>query len=711
MTDNPFDDPKFGPVDALAAEDAPAADGANAPDNVFSDPKFGMSLTPALTQGAASSKVPDDAKLGPNGLMWNDKGGYDPQSGELVIGGKPMGASSPVVAGATGVLNGVPIAGPTLLSGVQKGAAELAADKSGMPADQALTESQDITAQSATAYPKTNMAGNIVGAGAGTMAMLPDAALGLVGSLPARIAGSTVGGAGLGAADSAARGQSPIAGAETGAATGMLSPIVGAGVGAAARGIGSLVGNTVAPALSGVSSLGRTMLAKGVADETPQAIAEAQARLGPNGFLGELSPGLMDTMGGVADTPGAGKAVVRGAYAARNAEAMTRANDLLDQHFGPRIDMAALTKNDIAARSAAADPLYTAWTNTPIPPTPELQALTSRLDAAGVSSSAANKMAIQGVPGFNQWFVRDPLTGAVTLNTAASPTAQTFDYMKQGLDDKIGAALRTGENGQARLYQGLKSDLVNALDNHPDPNVAGVWKQARQAWSDPTSIMNAREAGQITFSKAQRPDELVQTVQNMSQPERIAFMQGARDSIGQVMDASTRGDTTARNILLAPASQAKLRVLLGKSGAEDLTTQLQAEAEFKNNTQNIAGGSQTAPKAQRVGLVTPDPGSGALNWWNQLYLDKPSTYIPGLSPAALAERFRGGAYDKARAQIAPLLTSTGPQRDEIAQALYLAGLKNQAINQMSIAPRNAATVATNIAGQMARRKLEGIGSQ
>src|SRR5476649_1132662 len=55
--------------------------------------------------------VPQGAELGPNGLMWtkdaqgNPTAGYDPQTGELVMGGKPMGAPpSQLLAASTGVL-------------------------------------------------------------------------------------------------------------------------------------------------------------------------------------------------------------------------------------------------------------------------------------------------------------------------------------------------------------------------------------------------------------------------------------------------------------------------------------------------------------------------------------------------------------------------------------------------------------------------------
>ena len=180
----------------------------------------------------APKQVPSDAVAGPNGLMWNKSGGYDPATGELVIAGKPFGATSPLAAASTAVVSGVPVAGAPLLSAVQKGAADIAASRPGAPADaaaQALADAKDVTASSQAAHPGLTTAGNITGAVAGTapLAAAFPAAFGMVGTLPMRIGAGALSGAALGGVDAGVRGEDIGSGALGGAVLGAVAPAAG----------------------------------------------------------------------------------------------------------------------------------------------------------------------------------------------------------------------------------------------------------------------------------------------------------------------------------------------------------------------------------------------------------------------------------------------------------------------------------------------------
>ena len=56
----------------------------------------------------------------------------------------------------------------------------------------------------------------------------------------------------------------------------------------------------------------------------------------------------------------------------------------------------------------------------------------------------------------------------------------------------------------ARHYTQLKNDLVGALDNHPDPNVAGVWQAARRAWQEPTELLESQNLGRRLLTDTYR---------------------------------------------------------------------------------------------------------------------------------------------------------------------------------------------------------------
>lgn len=667
----------------------------------------------AHLEGGGTSSVPKDAVAGQGGLMWNATGGYDPNTGELVVGGKPFSESKPsaLVAALTGAVSGVPIAGPSLESGVEKGAAGINSKMTGTPYDQNLSLANDIVQRSQEAHPNVATAGKVAGAVASTLPLAATGvgarALGMVGSIPARVIQGTIGGAAINAADSAARGENPITGAETGAALGAGSPLIGAGIGAAARGAMNMLPSGLTGPLADLGATAKNMLTTAIQGETPHSINAAAQTLGPQGFVGDINNPLSRLTKSVHDQPDQASQVIKQAYDARTAADSGRINDAITQALGPSQNLTLLTRSDKAAQSAAADPLYDAFRNTQIPPTPKLNALASRLNAAGVSGSAANKMAISGTPGYQQWFKPDPITGAMTLDTTQAPTAQTYDFMKQALDDKIGGSIAKNEKGDARLYQGLKSDLVDAIDNHPDPNVSGVWQAARQAFADPASIMSARAEGADALKRATPVDDLREQFNDYTPPEQQAFLQGTRGNIAEIFGGTKNGDTLAKNQLLAPNAQAKMQFLVGPDKAQALTDSLMQEDKLSAATKPIRGGSPTQENMQSAGLSGASAVPGAIaNYMRNLKLNEPAT-IFGANPSNMIGQHEVAQLSAARGQIAPILaTPLGPNAD-MAKALLQ--MSNADVAKRGAANRigSLATALINGGGQPLARQYRG----
>lgn len=528
-----------------------------------------------------------------------------------------------------------------------------------------LDEQNAMDKKFETENPVASKAANIAGAVGATIPLgataLGGRALGLEGSLPGRMIQGSLGGAAIGGTDAAVRGESPEGGALAGAAFGGFAPALGAAAGKAV----SWVGEQLAPPLASMADLNspaRRMLLKSFQDATPEAIAAGQQRVGPHGFLGDITPELTDLTGSVGDSTGPGKGIVRDAYGVRDTNPppvsgnmgpttgpRTRIEQALTEAFGPRTNVVQSTIADKAARAANADPLYEAWRSTAVPMTPELSTIAQLPSVRGAMSSAQKMAADEG-----QQFV----------DAQGNPTAQTWDYIKQAMDDRAKTA-GYGTN-EARIAKGISQRIIGAIDNHPDPNVAGVWQRARQAWASPTAAMDAQEYGQSLFSKSMSADQVAHDLAPMSGPERAAVAEGSRAQVQQLMDASTRGDTQARNILLAPANQQKLAQVVGQPKADALLQSLQHEAELKAQNQNVVGGSQTTPKAARLALTAPpSTDTGWLGWWNKFSpVDKPSTIIP-----QLRGEFQNDQYSAARAQIAPLLTTPGSDRDALIEQL------------------------------------------
>ena len=665
---------------------------------------------------APKREVPSDAVAGPNGLMWNKSGGYDPATGELVISGKPFGSSSPLAAASTAVVSGVPIAGGPMLSAVQKGAADIAAARPGAPADaatQALADVKDVTASSQAAHPGLTTAGNITGAVAGTapLAAAAPAAFGMVGPLPMRVGAGGLTATALGGVDAGVRGEDIGSGALGGAAMGGGAPIVGSALGTVARAIMNRMPSAIPDALSGMSSKGRNLALSAFQAQTPESITAAKTSMGPSGFTGELTPqSTRFRLGSIADNNGPGKAIVRGAYGARsanpvlidpNAEATgtrARINQYLTDAFGPETNVVASTAADKAARKAAADPLYEAWRQTPVPPTPELDAILQLPSVKKAIPAAANLAGDDGEPAFHQFFTKDA-NGDMTLDTTKTPTAQVWDYIKQAMDDKYKEAA-PGTN-QARQASMIANRITTAIDNHPDPAVANTWQQARQAWASPSQLMNARDYGGEILQSGKSADQVASDVSGYSPPQISAAVEGARNYAQQMLDRTTRGDTTARNLMLAPNTQEKLRYMLGDQKAGDLLTSLDQEANIAAKNQEVVGGSPTGGKVQRSRLTQPPETGGFSGFLNNLNAMRPGTYLSTGENA-----YRNARYQNMRSEAAPFLTRPVGPNDALVQQL-LSGAQQQGANaQRGLAVRNLATGLINAGGgEEARRRL------
>ncbi|HBF53295.1 MAG TPA: hypothetical protein DDW72_05205 [Afipia sp.] len=320
----------------------------------------------------------------------------------------------------------------------------------------------------------------------------------------------------------------------------------------------------------------------------PAAVSRALAERGDTGLIADVGPNTQALAETLAQSPGQAKKIVSTAIDERAAGSRNRIDDVITQAFGPRQDVASVTRETIAERKAAADPLYEAFRSTQVFPSPEIKALTPVLEKDGLFATARHLMGLEGKPVDKNFFT--------TGERKNFPTTEAYDYVKQAIDGKIGEAVRAGNNNVARIYGGLKTKLVNAIDNHPDKNVAGVWKQAREAYADPTRVMNAREEGQGVWSRAMRSDELKFQLADYSPKERAAFKEGARDGLARMMDLSVNGDNATRRMLMAPENIAKMRMITDDAGATKILKALENETKTVDMSRTVLQNSRTAAR-------------------------------------------------------------------------------------------------------------------
>lgn len=616
--------------------------------------------------------------------------------------GFPEGEPTPEVRemakrrGLTGqVISGMPIVGPVM---DRVGAAGAAALQPG-PFGENYDENLNLTRAGDKLYAKenplssltANVGGSLLGYGPLAATKLGGVLTGTTGpTLGSRLWTGTLGNAAIGTADAALRGDNPIHGGMIGAAGGFAGPLIGE----AARGGTNLVASYLWPrtgVLKDMNTGAVNKLAGALDGETPASLVAARERMGPHGFLGDLNTGTTDVAGALADIPGAHKAIVREAYRVRDKGARDRIEQAATAAAGPPVNLPQFERMTTEARKKASDPLYEKWRDTTIEPNEDLQALIPRLKSAGAFNKAEELAGITGDPVNIKWLYGDG-------SKANFPTAQSWDYVKRGLDASIDAAYSGGDNTKARALIKLKNELVGHLDD-----LSPVYKQARKTFAGHSSLLDQAQAGKDTFLGGRSglsADELREELRGLSQPELAARIMGMRAAIKDTMGATFIGDTSMRNKFLAPNNVEKIELMLGKTKAEKLVKQMEQEKFLKEQSHNVSGNSQTTPKKERVNALGLNPMAEynpnlvqPLSWL-------PPSWVEQMRPSNVIDAWRGQKHGSTLNQLAEAVTTPeGPKMNDLIAALVAEGQR--------AASRNARTGA---AGNMLSGAISGPGS-
>lgn len=536
-----------------------------------------------------------------------------------------------------------------------------------------LADIQGSDNRFAASHPIGSTVANLGGGGAvlGPVAKtaLGGLALGTTGpSFASQVLSGTAGGAGIGSLDALLRGESPLTGAEIGGAGGALGSVAGEG----ARNLVRSVGNAVLPraaALKNLSTNAVNRLLSATEGETPASLADSAQRMGPPGFVGDVNPAMTDIAGGIADTPGPGKQVVREAYQARAKAQRSRVDQAITDAYGvPAGVNVGNFKNFLTeTRAAASDPLYEQFRSMSVHPTDALKDMMPRLEASGAFNMAEELSGISGKPINKKFF---------TSGTQKEyPTAEAWDYVKRGLDRRIDQAYAGGDKTLARELVTLKREMVGEIEK---TDAGKVWKQARTEFADRSAIMDQLDAGRddlVGGRSGLSADEMADELSTLRGPELAARKVGQRAAIEQAMGDTVRGDTTLRNKLLAPNNVAKLKLTLGDAKAEALIDAMNQEKYLGDQYQNVVGGSQTTPKKERVNALA----APAMQPWD-LDLTKPMTYLPPswrdqFALHGLVNAWRGQDAARAAEELAPIMTTpaSDPRHGALLRALLSEG--------------------------------------
>lgn len=570
-----------------------------------------------------------------------------------------------------------------------------------------LASEQSKDAAFESAHPVASTALNVGGAVAGTVPMAATAigarALGLVGSTAGRVAQGALGGATIGAADSAVRGQNPMTGGGLGVFLGGASPVAGRLIGA---GVNKL-GEVTAPLSEPIRNYSRDALNKVSRAITDDSIGKPDI-YGREGMLADLGPNLTSQAGAIANQPGAGQRIITQAIEGRRASAPSRVGDDISRTLGPPVNVIEAEQAIRKQYGEAAKPLYDQFHNSPVPFTPEMEQIQEVLKAQpDVLRKARQFSTLDGKADPKQFFADIADDGTVTVKRV--PNATELDYAKRALDDYARNA-KPGSN-EARIYGNLAGKLRDTVDsalNPADPKNS-IYAQARAVAGEGIGLRSALEEGQGAFSKGLSPDQMRADLKGMSKAERLAYALGGRNQVASIMGNSAtafgaNGDTAARRALGSDYAREKLGLIAGDPAAQALIKRLDAETAFERTRQAVTQNSVTASRLQAQKEFPSKVEPTRTQMFNPTTLGI-LELLGRKGTDALRNSGKQAALDRSSADAARLLTAQDFSRDRLVDALLKMGEHNAKVGPLSDRARAMATILMQAQSEPIRNKL------
>jgi hypothetical protein len=334
------------------------------------------------------------------------------------------------------------------------------------------------------------------------------------GNLPLRIAGGLAEGVGYGATQGFLEGEGDnrLASAGTGAlwggAGGAAAPTIASGVGAAVRGVRNMRAS-VPDELQHVHRGAASRVARAVTDDARAGydVQGELARMTPEGMLLD-APGVNVRTQAEAlfATPGRGGPTIARALNERAGGAAERIRGAADDALGTTAGRAAERDAILAARETNVGPLYemARQHGQPLDSRSAINLIDDALlTAAGKKRAALQEIRTQLVNG------DIPKSSAAALHEVRS---------------EIGRGMRNEWRDVAGALRPIQRAIDDQLDTVPG------YASARSQYAESKAIEEALNEGGTTWQRGTRRDDLERRLAEMSEPERRAYLAGARDA-------------------------------------------------------------------------------------------------------------------------------------------------------------------------------------
>tara|TARA_R110000851_G_scaffold254887_1_gene407490 strand:+ start:1158 stop:3155 length:1998 start_codon:yes stop_codon:yes gene_type:complete len=329
----------------------------------------------------------------------------------------------------------------------------------------------------------------------------------------------------------------------------------------------------------------------------PDDVVSRMRELGPEATIADTADVFRQTARATINSPGRVRQEGLDLVDSRNAQQRERLlqgvrEDVAEQSgnavdefvTGAKQSFLSLQDDIIKRRSEQAAPLYAEALETGIEITPMIKPLLSN---SNVFKGANEMLKAEGLPPLKRPTVDKSKAGETAFDDMTPQRRfEVLKAAKEGLDDQINFANRSGKNNVARVLTKQKNALLGAM---VDQNAA--YGKANRIFSDESSLQDAVKLGRGFLLNKYEPEELKRILGDFTEGEFESFQVGAIDAIAKTMNKSTVADKT-RVFRNSADYQDKVRLVLGDK-TDNFLNRLDIEEEFEKTRQGLAGNSTT----------------------------------------------------------------------------------------------------------------------
>ena len=456
-------------------------------------------------------------------------------------------------------------------------------------------------------------------------------------------------------------GQDVLFGAGMGGLSGAAMSGAGTMLGAVGSNIGQRASETIAMDAAR-KRLAQALMRDFPSGDTAQQVINRMSDIGPEARVFDVGENARKLADVLATIPGAARNDLRQLVDERGAEAGKRLAESAQEALGTQGKRMASTIDDLVAqRSQDAGPLYKqAYNMTINDPKGTIASLVRRADELGATKLARdiaeNERVTKGMTG---WTLNPKSFSDLKFNVA------DLDRIKQGLDtliskqyDPVNSKYTPLGASLMGLRDKLKSETVKLTT---DPKTGeSVYQNALDAFSGPSSIIDAANSGRNALNRTVSADSLRRDFGNMTESEKDAFRIGAFEAIREKVGGSAAGRTEMMNLGKNFVPREKLEVLFGSPEAfQKFYKTAMAERTMKE-AESLGRGAQTAGRMAEMGELNVEPALQA----GEMIGNAAAGNIPAIVSKAARAWNQVQLPESTRTQLAKLLSQRTPEAQQ-----------------------------------------------